>query len=178
MSEIYKRSLGYTYNEDALRREVDAGMAGYDVTAPEIITDDLTVEVRELSRVEQLQAELMEWHMYEAVNGGLDEDDRIQVVMIETEIVFREYEERMSELAVEHPRYSGHVGKILTDRLDALAAFGHPVDPEMYVEAQELAEEIVAANPDKDAEELSRIVETMVGMIQAEYRLRQYSLVA
>lgn len=178
MSEIYKRSLGYTYNQDALRREVDAGMAGYDVTPPEIIADDLSVEVRELSRLEQLQAELMEWHMYEAVNGGLDEYDRTQVVMIETEIVFREYEEKMSELAIEHPRYSGHVGKILTDRLDALAAFGHPVDPEMYIEAEQLAEEIVAANPDKNAEELIEIVETMVGMIQAEARLRLYELAA
>ena len=178
MSEIYKRSLGMTFNPRALELELANGTAGYEVVTDEIITDDLSIDVRELSRVEQLRSELMEWHMYEVANGGLDEADRAEVVLIETEIVFREYEEKMTELAIEHPRYSGHVGKILTDRLDALAAFGHQVDPEMYVEAQELAEEIVAANPEKNAQELSQIVETMVGMIQAEYKMRQHSLVA
>lgn len=152
MSEIYKRSLGFTYDEATLRRELDAGTAGYDTTSASVLTKPLDV------------AEMNEYLVREALAD------------IETEFFLAE--EAMREVAIEHPKYTWHVGQILSERLDEMKEQGHPVDAEMYIESQQLADEIVAANPDKNAEELSQIVTTMVELIQAEYKVRHYALAA
>lgn len=180
MSEIYKRSMGLTYDPDALRHELNNGTAGYDTGYEETITsDDYGLSIPAPSTlIDSLRNERMQWNMIEATNGGLTAEERDEVVLLETEIIYREYEQKMSEIVIEHPKYTWHVGQILVERLDEMKEHGHPVDAEMYIEAQHLAEEIVAANPDKDAEELSQIVTTMVGMIQAEYRVRHYALAA
>lgn len=152
MSEIYKRSMGLTYNPDALRHELDNGTAGYDTSSVDTIARPLDT------------AHIDEYRMLESFAD------------IETEFFIAE--EAMRDVAIEHPKYTWHVGQILSERLDEMKEHGHPVDAEMYIEAQQLAEEIVTANPDKNAEELSQIVTTMVGMIQAEYRVRHYALAA
>ncbi|MES2876291.1 MAG: hypothetical protein V4678_02350 [Patescibacteria group bacterium] len=180
MSEIYNRSMGLTFNPDALAHELGNGTAGYDTTLEEPVylgASDLMLPAAD-TYIDELYNERMQWNMVEATNGELSSDERADVVLLETEIVFREYEQRMAEVAVEHPKYTWHVGQILSKRLDEMKQQGHPVDAEMYVEAQDLASEIVAANPEKDAEELSQVVTTMVEMIQAEYRMRQLVLAA
>lgn len=177
MSEVYKRSLGMTYNPRALEVELGGGTSGYDLQPVEVIEDDLRIETP-TSQLDTLRNERMQWNMVEAVNGGLSEDELAERTLLEAEIVLREYEEKMAEIVTVHPKYTWHVGQIIIDRLDVMKAQGHPVDAEMYIEAQELADEIVASNPDKNAEELGQIVEIMVGMIQAEYQVRKYALVA
>lgn len=152
MSAIYKRSLGMTYNERALELEIGGGVSGYS-------TEEPVQEIRPLD---------------------LDKIDayRTREELADIEIDFMLAEEHMQALAVEHPKYVWHVGRILSQRLDQLADEGKSVDAEMYPEAQALAEEIIAANPDKNAAELAEVVEAMVDMIQAEARLRHYTLAA
>lgn len=179
MSELYKRSLGYPFDEDALRREIMNGVSGYTTTIEEPVDEgmsDLQVEVDETSRLDVLRSELIYWAAHEQQHGGLEPHEREEVVLLSAEIVVEECTLAMAELSVEHPKYSAHVAKLLIARLDAMAAFGDPVDPEMYVDAHSLAEEIVTANPEMNAEELTVIVETMVAMIQADYRRRQLVL--
>ncbi len=177
MSEIHNRTMGFAYDEDRLQRELGGGTSGYDVQPDELLGNDLSIGAP-ATQLDNLKNERMQWNMIEALNGGLSDFELAERTLLEAEIIMHEYEEKMSEVAIEHPIYTWHVGKILSDRLDTKKAQGHPVDAEMYLEAQELAEEIVAANPDKNPEELSQIVTTMVNMIQAECRVRLYTLAA
>lgn len=169
--------MGMTYNDRALARELGDGTSGYDIQPEEVDQENLELSMP-ATVLDDLRNERMQWNMIEAVNGGLTESELAERTLLEAEIVLHEYEQKMAEVIEVHPKYTWHVGQILVDRLDALKAQGHPVDAEMYIEAHDLAEEIVAANPDKNAEELSQIVVTMVGMVQAEYAVRQYTLAA
>ena len=156
MSEIYKRSLGQTYDPDALRRELDNGTAGYDTSVIDTPTRPLdTAAVSEYRVREEL--------------ADIESEFFMELCLAE---------DAMAEVAIEHPQYTWHVGQILSERLDVMKQQGHPVDAEMYIEAQQLADEIVAANPDKDADELSQVVTAMVEMIQAEHRMHQLTLAA
>jgi len=177
MSEIYKRSLGMTYDRRALDIELGGGTSGYDPQPIETVGDDLRIDTP-ATQLDALRNERMQWNMVEAVSGGLSDDELAERTLLDAEIVLREYEEKMAEVVTIHPKYTWHVGQILIDRLDAMKAQGHPVDAEMYIEAQDLADEIVAANPDKDAGELTEVVETMVAMVQAEARHRQLTMAA
>lgn len=183
MSELYKRSLGYPFDEDALRREIENGNAvRYTATIEEPAFEGVSDlqfgidDAVEQTRLEQLESEIIAWQAHEQLHSGLEPHERDEMVLLKAELVVEQYSIAISELAVAHPKYTAHVAKMLIARLDAMAAFGDPVDPEMYVDAHSLAEEIVAANPDKNAEELTVIVETMVAMIQADYRRRQLVL--
>ena len=179
MSELYKRGLGYPFDEDLLRREIANGLGGHgnevaaDMTPAFEGISDLQCETVESSRITELEAELVYWAAHEAQHGKLEPHEREEVVLLHAELTLEEYSAAMAELAIEHPRYTAHVANLLIARLDELAAAGHPVDAEMYVDAHDLAEEIVGANPDKNAEELTEIIQTMVAMIQADCRRRQ-----
>ncbi len=152
MSEIYNRSMGFTYNERALANELASGTSGYDTISD---SSDLTP----ISR-----STVAEYRMSEE--------------LADIGVEFMLAEQQMAEVAVEHPKYTWHVGRILTERLEIMEKQGHPVDAEMYLEATQLAEEIVAANPEKDAEELTEVVSAMVGMIQAQQKMQKYELAA
>lgn len=154
MSEIYKRSLGMTYDERELEKELGGGVSGY------------TIDETEL-RTPYIEPVEIEWQAFDT-----------QVEALLAEEAMRSAEERMEEIAVEHPKYTWHVGRALSDRLEQLSRDGAPVDTEMFAEASDLAQEIVAANPDKDADELREVVEAMLEMIQAEYKVRRYTLAA
>ena len=181
-SEIYRRSLGYTVNEDALRREVENGV-GTGVVELTLDSEqpgaDLVIHdrIQPTTKVEMLEREIEEWEVFEALNGDLNDYARGEVVQLHAELVV-EREAELMELSKEHPIYTGLVAGILKQKLDELHHEGHPVDAEMYVEATELAEAIVAANPVKEPQELVAVAETMVAMVQAEYQLRQLTLAA
>ena len=154
MSELYKRSLGMTYNERALEVELGGGVSGYTNDEAELTTPyNEPVEVN--------------WQTFDA-----------QVEALLAEEAMRAAEERMEEIAIEHPKYTWHVGKILSDRLEQLSRDGQPVDAEMFVEASDLVQEIIDANPDKNADELHEVIDAMLEMIQAEARVRHYTLAA
>jgi hypothetical protein len=154
MSAIYKRSMGMTYNDRELAKELGGGVSGY-------ATDETVPTTPYALPVE------LDWETFDA-----------QVEALLAEEAMRAAEERMEEVAIEHPKYTRHVGTILSDWLERMSREGKPVDAEMFVEAPDLAQEIVAANPDKNADELREVVEAMLDMIQAEHRLRQYTLAA
>lgn len=185
MSELYKRSLGYPFDEDALMREVENGVAGYTPTIEEtafsqqesdLDFSSITIGVHPSFRQEWLEAEIEEWRMHEQLQGALSSSESSELSVLEAELIVERYSQKLAALAMEHPKYTAHVANLLIARLDALAADGHPVDAEMYVDAHALAEEIVTANPDKDAVELTLIIETMVGMVQAQYTHKQLTL--
>lgn len=129
-------------------------------------------------RLNALHRELQAMRALEA-DGGLSEEELEVAVLLETEVIVEEYAQQMIELAEEHPVYTWHVGVLLAERLDELKSEGYPVDAEMYLEAEALADEIVKANPDKNANELKEIVETMVELNKAQaQRRRALTLVA
>ena len=154
MSEIYKRSMGMTYDERELEKELGGGVSGYSVEQPE-------PQFHPLSGFE------IDWESADAELNALLAKEAMLAA-----------EERMEEIAIEHPKYTWHVGQLLAARLDQMAHDGQPVDEEMFSEATDLAQEIVMANPDKNAEELRDVVEAMIEMIQAERRMRRYALAA
>ena len=154
MSEIYRRSMGMTYDERRLELEIGSGVTGYSVERPE-------PTYRESSGVE------IDWESADAELNALLAKEAMLAA-----------EERMEEIAIEHPKYTWHVGQLLAARLDQMALDGRPVDEGMFLEAADLAQEIVLANPDKNAEELRDVVEAMIVMIQAESRMRRYTLAA
>ncbi len=184
MSELYKRSLGYPFDERLARREVENGIGSCDPvdTTPAFEgPSDLMItaeDMPQLTKIAQLRQEIADWYLHAELSGGLNDYESSELIVLEAELVVEECSEAMSALASTHPRYTALVAKQLTARLDAMAAFGEPVDPEMYVDAHAMADEIVSANPDKNADELTTIVETMMALIQAEYQRRQLALVA
>lgn len=139
--------------------------------------DDLELPVA-VEKLDKLRQRRQEWIAFEAENGVLTPDELEEVVSLEAEIIVEERAKQMIKLAEEHPKYTWHVGELLTERLDELKAEGHPVDAVMYLEAEELAEEIVSANPDKNADELTEIVVAMVKLNQAQARVKHLALAA
>lgn len=146
--------MGMTYDERRLELEIGSGVTGYSVERPE-------PTYRESSGVE------IDWESADAELNALLAKEAMLAA-----------EERMEEIAIEHPKYTWHVGQLLAARLDQMALDGRPVDEGMFLEAADLAQEIVLANPDKNAEELRDVVEAMIVMIQAESRMRRYTLAA
>lgn len=168
---LYRRSLGYPVDEDAVQREAQNG---FGPSAPEL------AERPDLSGSELL---IMNGsHMaHERSIVDVERDVmrlRVEETILDLELEFHMLEEQMAELAEIHPKYTWRVGQVLSERLDQLKDKGHPVDAEMYVEADLLAEEIVNNNPDMNEQELLEVVATMVAMIKAEYQMHHVSLVA
>jgi hypothetical protein len=146
--ELYKRSIGQMYDERALALEISGGVVGYD-------TEDL---------YSQASASLPEF----SVDWSIEEAHVSQLIA----------EELLFDLEREHPKDTVYVANALASRLDQLKAEGHPVDAIMYVEADELAEKLVEANPEKDAGELIAVVEALVQVARVEYLTRDQPIAA
>lgn len=159
----------------AHHRDVEAGnVIGYDPdfsSGPDFHhTPYMELEAKES---DNLQQELNIYQAKQADGIELSEYELECAVLLEAEIAVAKCEESMAEIAEEHPKYAWHVGQLLVDRLDAKKREGLPVDNEMYIEARALAREIVLANPDKNADELTEVVDAMVELVNAEQRLRE-----
>lgn len=127
----------------------------------------------EAKESDNLQQELDVYLAKQADGIELSEYELECAALLEAEIAVAKCEESMAEIAEEHPKYVWHVGQLLVDWLNAKKREGLPVDDEMYIEAHALAKEIVQANPDKNADELTEVVNAMVELINAEQQLRE-----
>jgi hypothetical protein len=156
MSELlYKRSLqgGDALDADAVKRELEAnGTSGYDNNTSYYEAPPLDLKA------------LGEYWVLDSLS--------------DLEIEFMLAEEHMTSVAELHPIDSWRIGQVLKERLDELQHQGHPVDAEMYVEADDLAVAFVESHPDKDIEEIIEIAQAMIDMNRAHYQMQRFELLA
>lgn len=156
MSEIYKRSMGFTYDERALAIELGSGTAGYDTTdATEIVSDELSL-----------------W------GGSSDNECAFVLAAVEADVdqAEQEYEHAKAqfESALADESIADGVAIIagtLTQDLYRRLSAGQPIDEVFFEEAHDMAQAIVVANPEFDATRLTQAAHALVRLQYAERAL-------
>lgn len=176
--QLYKRSLGMSYDPELLRREVDNGVSGYtgDVDRSngfELQPSDLYVETVPVSdnayRLQEIEFELAGL----LDQAELNDEDIEQLLLLEAEKVVR-LEAEVEELLAEEPQRAQALKDLFMTRLMERAQAGQPIDAEMFAESGELADVIAEQYPDRDAAGLVEIAERMEALIIAQLTLEQH----
>lgn len=184
MSELYASDLIYRrslYGDDSvdyteLHRQIENGThrhvsadeeAAYDMESgsdlyiaaytPEALLDDEVAELALKARANMLDRA----QLHEIAARLVDE----------AEMVFEAVKAEFLRLSEQHPIYTTMMAEVLHAHLDKQKAGGLPVDEEMYVEASQLVNEIIDANPRFDAGTLLEIAHTITQLDHAERRL-------
>lgn len=170
---IYRRELGLTYDEDALRRAVDSGLGGR--TNLEQI-DQYANDGADLY-IEQSNGSLNDYRLQDIEYDLAFETDPEQIVLLEAEKIVRT-EVRLAEESRLNPKYSRALRDWLMSELDRRLSQGEPVDAEMYVEAEILADFIAEAQADDEDADLIEIAENMKAVIESQRALTDFALQA
>lgn len=176
--ELYKRSLGMSYDFERAQREVANGVAGYTgdfdrSNGFEPIDADLHIEgVRgseNAFRIQEIEIELAELLDKRQVTV----EDVEKQLLLEAEKVVRLEAEVESLLQQDSIRAEALKDLFMT-QLMSRAEAGQPIDAEMFAEFDELAVTIAEQNPELDADGLLRVADAMEALIVAQLTLEQH----
>ncbi|HET7630322.1 MAG TPA: hypothetical protein VFK03_03020 [Candidatus Saccharimonadales bacterium] len=162
-------SLGRPVDDDRLHWEAAAqGFGGNSSEAMQegFVEDgsDLYIEQTNGSRNDQLLQD---------IEYALSiETDPESIVVLQAEKIVRT-EIRLAEESQINPKYSRALREWLMSELDHRAAEGQPVDAEMYVEAEILADFIAEAQADEEDADLIQIAEHMKAIIDSHKLLTE-----
>lgn len=170
---IYRRELGLTYDEDARRRAVDNGLGGRSASeAGEIYSRDGADLY-----VEQSSGSLNDQRLQDIEYALAFETNPEQIVVLEAEKIVRT-EVRLSEESQLNPKYSQALRDWLMSELDRRLSQGQPVDEDMYIEAEILADFIAEAQADNEDADLIEIAENMKAVIDSQRALTDFAVQA
>ena len=166
--ELYRQSMGLTFDPDRRLAEVQAGYSG----SGDPLSDEESSFSKDGSDLMVVVDDPNIVRLYEIDAQLLDEElapqDR---TLLEAERIVRSKQAELDELTAEHPRYANALQAWLFKELDAMKHQDMPVDDEMYAEAEILGEFITEANAEHEDEALIAIAEHMKAIIEAQKEL-------
>ncbi|HET8690341.1 MAG TPA: hypothetical protein VFL81_02800, partial [Candidatus Saccharimonadales bacterium] len=162
----YRRSLGLTYDESAYFRETANGLGG---NSPEDAQEPFTKDGSDLY-LESVNGSLNDQLLQDIEYALSFETDPEEIVILEAEKIVRT-EIRLAKESQVNPKYSHALREWLFNELDRRMASGEPVDDEMYVEAEILADFIAEAQADEEDADLIQIASDMKEIIDSHKSL-------
>lgn len=164
----YRRELGLPYDEEKYLWEASNGVGSRSTTKEEAFEEfggsDLYMATSEALSPRDAELGDLRLEMYAiCMNPKLDEAEAAQLIDLQSRVV--ELEEKQLEAIVGSSEAVDLLKHKLFEELRFMASHGQPVDAEMYVEADVLANTIAAALPDKSAADLAEVFDTMQSLI-------------
>lgn len=175
--QIYRRSMGLTYDSDLLAREVangvgsseplEAEMTGFSMEdGSDLYEGEFEVSHAHDPRLRELQLEIGTYMML----PEHDELESAHLALLSAEQIVLIEEKRLDELSEEFPEAAELLQEKLFAKLHEMESAGKPVDDQMYVEAEILAEMIANANEALNTPEVLAIAEEMLALINARQK--------
>lgn len=166
--QLYRRSMGFRYDPEALEREIASGYAVRARTEP---TEDDPPTASDLIVMEidgsenDLRLQDIEFELAQGITPA-------ERAVLEAEKVVRLEQRRLDQLAEEHPRSANALQDWLMNEMQRLVVADVPIDDEMLAEAEILDEIIAEVRAETDDDEpLIRIAEVMRNLIAARKAL-------
>lgn len=160
--------MGYSYDPDALEREIANGFAirdnGPREEEPMTESDLLFVEVTGSDNDIRLQD--IEFELAQDITPS-------ERIVLEAEKTVRLEQRRLDELAEEHPLYANALQQWLMSEMQRLLATDAPIDDEMVAEAEILDHIIAEVSAEHEEQPLIKLAEVMKNVIEARNTLEE-----
>ena len=164
--QLYRRSMGYSYDSRALEREIANGYAVRDAEPvpeePLSESDLLFVEVNGSDNDIRLQE--IEFELAQTITPS-------ERVILEAEKTVRREQRRLDELAEEHPLYAHALQDWLMSEMQRLFETDAVIDDEMVAEAEILDQIIAEVSAEHEEQPLIKLAEVMKNVIEARKTL-------
>lgn len=171
--QLYRRSMGFRYDPELLKREIANGYSVGHTAAPELAQHENGFAMDESDLFIQAEGSENAIRLQEIEYELAFETSDDERAVLEAEKIVRLEQRRLDELAEQHPRYADALQEWLETEMQHLIETNVPIDDEMLAEAEILDQIIAETREEQEDQPLIKIAKVMKDVIEAQHQLEE-----